>query len=155
MDWLYIKNTVVHDIHVELVDPHNVFGQVTSGYIKLRGPTMEISRDDFHEPSKAVGSGDSYYFIEPESFRRDIELDFDFNPGSFSWKSVTLLFIGEYEDLNISNAPFKSNLGLILLPAQCHDATTFERAGTFQSFRWEDDEDFQDDSKNYMDLTII
>ncbi|PMD47717.1 HET-domain-containing protein [Hyaloscypha variabilis F] len=155
MDWLYMKNTVVHDIHVELVDPHNVFGQVTSGYIRLRGPTMEISRDDIHEPSKAVDSADSHYFIEPESFRADIQLDFDFNPGSFSWTSVTLLFIGEYEDLNISHAPFQSNLGLILVPAQCHDATTFERVGTFQSFRWEEDQDLQSDPKNYVDLTII
>jgi hypothetical protein len=155
MDWLYVNNTVVHDIHAELVDPHNVFGQVTSGYIRLRGPCTEISRDDIHEPSKAVDSGDSHYIIEPESIRADIQLDFDFNPDSFSWTSVTLLFIGEYEDLNISNAPYQSNLGLILVPVQCRDATTFERAGTFQSFRREEDIDLLSDPKNYMDLNII
>ena len=155
----------VIDMHVELVDPNNEFGQVWSGFITLNGPFVEILwfthvRDSRQDPGR-----DSPYTI---TFNVDnlksrlLSLAFDSSQLRDTWTTINLLVLWHDDERMIES-------GLIIVEKCADFGVTdstdlglpkhFVRVGVFKSC--DDGATFEEWSNplferyTYKEVTII
>jgi len=126
-NYVYIRTgrdlAVVEDIHVDLVEPHNPFGQIKGGFITLKAPIVKL-------PPLQVDIADRDLTIKvPELSNTSCFIQFDNDPPFLRNPPLFLLLLRD-EPSDFSLGDFEE-FGLVLANESIDQVDPFVRVGLF------------------------